>query len=126
MIHKHLQKCERAATPTLSRGGQRKIAYLQGLNGSSMTNRGSGEPRWIPEPLLTAKTLPFPTLTTQNGGTCRLRELTELSLSLCYDLSLLAERRNFPLTVTALSMCCDPPSSIHCLSTQSISSLLFP
>lgn len=82
----------------MSPRGQGKIAYLQGLNGSSMTNRGSGESSRIPVPLVTAKTLPFPTLNTQNGGTCRLRDLTELSLSLCYDLSLHAERRNFPHT----------------------------
>lgn len=91
-----------------------------------MANGGPGEASRVPEPLLTVQTLPFPTLPTQNGGTCSLRDLAELSLSLCYDLSLRAERRNFPLALTGLSMCCDPPSSIHCLSTQSISTLLFP
>lgn len=38
MIHKHLQKWARAAKP-VCQWGQRKSAYLQGLNGSSMTNR---------------------------------------------------------------------------------------
>lgn len=127
MIHTHPQKWETTAqTITLLRGGQRENAYLQGLNGSSMTKRGSGESSCVPAPPLTVETLPFSTLTTQNGGTCGLRALAELALSLCYDLSLHAERRNFPLTLTGLSMCCDPPSSIHCLSTQSISTLLFP
>lgn len=61
--------------------------------------------------LLNSSNSAFSTLPTQNGGTCRLRDLSELSLSLCYDLSLHAERRNFALGLPALSMCCDPPSA---------------
>ena len=60
MIHTHPQKWETAAqTTTLLRGGQRENAYLQGLNGSSMTKRGSGESSCVPEPPLTVETLPF-------------------------------------------------------------------
>lgn len=40
-------------------------------------------------------------------------DLGELPLSLCYDLSLHAERRNFALGLTALSMCCDPLPRPH-------------
>lgn len=53
MIHTHPQKWETTAqTITLLRGGQRENAYLQGLNGSSMTKRGSGESSCVPAPPL--------------------------------------------------------------------------
>jgi len=95
----------------LLRGGQSDAAYLQGLNGSSMTMTGSGGLDVFLNLLLNSSNSAFSTLPTQNGGTCRLRDLSELSLSLCYDLSLHAERRNFALGLPALSMCCDPPSA---------------
>lgn len=72
-------------------------------------------------PLLNSSNSAFSTLPTQNGGTCGLGDLGELSLSLCCDLSLHAERRNFALGLTGLSMCCDPPSSTQPLTARSSS-----
>lgn len=57
LAHKHLQK--ELEQQSQCRQGQGQIAYLQGLNGSSMTNRGSRESSWMPHLYFLLKLCPF-------------------------------------------------------------------
>lgn len=116
---------ERSKTITLFQWGRRKTAYLQGLNAWSMPNRGPGECSCALRLRLLCKLCPFYSSNSKwrhMPSERPRRARTELVLWPKPS----RRTQKLPLTLTGLSMCCDPPSSIHCLSTQSISTLLFP
>ena len=96
MIHEHPQKWESAAKPShsFSEAGGRQPTCRGWMHGPCLTEALVS----VAAPCASAycASSALSTLATQNGGTRGLRDLAELALSLCCDLSLHAGRSNSP------------------------------